>query len=121
MLCCIRVNAVAPGPVDTPQFRKECGENPEQLWLDAQGTYEFATCNPLLQELNLEQYGATETSANQRCSEEHCLPRERSVEQPCPWAVDQRRLGEDGKGHVDEGRMQLDSQIPPRGVRYGKD
>ena len=34
-----RVNAVAPGPVDTEQFRKECQENPEQLWLDAQATY----------------------------------------------------------------------------------
>jgi NAD(P)-dependent dehydrogenase (short-subunit alcohol dehydrogenase family) len=33
-----RVNAVAPGPVDTPQFRKECVENPDQLWLDAQAT-----------------------------------------------------------------------------------
>lgn len=34
-----RVNAVAPGPVDTEQFRKECQENPEQLYLDAQATY----------------------------------------------------------------------------------
>lgn len=34
-----RVNAVAPGPVDTPQFKKECAENPDQLWLDAQATY----------------------------------------------------------------------------------
>jgi len=33
-----RVNAVAPGPVDTDQFRKECEENPEQLWLDSQAT-----------------------------------------------------------------------------------
>ncbi|KAL2069553.1 hypothetical protein VTL71DRAFT_14232 [Oculimacula yallundae] len=33
-----RVNAVAPGPVDTPQFRKECAANPNQLWLDAQAT-----------------------------------------------------------------------------------
>jgi len=33
-----RVNAVAPGPVDTAQFRKECAENPDQLWLDAQAT-----------------------------------------------------------------------------------
>ncbi|KAL5318545.1 hypothetical protein ACEPPN_013607 [Leptodophora sp. 'Broadleaf-Isolate-01'] len=33
-----RVNAVAPGPVDTPQFKKECAENPDQLWLDAQAT-----------------------------------------------------------------------------------
>ena len=33
-----RVNAIAPGPVDTPQFRRECAANPEQLWLDAQAT-----------------------------------------------------------------------------------
>jgi NAD(P)-dependent dehydrogenase (short-subunit alcohol dehydrogenase family) len=33
-----RVNAVAPGPVDTEQFRKECSDNPEQLYLDAQAT-----------------------------------------------------------------------------------
>jgi NAD(P)-dependent dehydrogenase (short-subunit alcohol dehydrogenase family) len=33
-----RVNAVAPGPVDTAQFRKECSENPNQFWLDAQAT-----------------------------------------------------------------------------------
>ena len=33
-----RVNAVAPGPVDTPQFKKECAENPNQYWMDAQAT-----------------------------------------------------------------------------------
>jgi NAD(P)-dependent dehydrogenase (short-subunit alcohol dehydrogenase family) len=33
-----RVNAVAPGPVDTVQFRREIEENPLQLWLDAQAT-----------------------------------------------------------------------------------
>ncbi|KAE8453372.1 hypothetical protein EG329_010233 [Mollisiaceae sp. DMI_Dod_QoI] len=33
-----RVNAVAPGPVDTAQFKKECAANPDQLWLDAQAT-----------------------------------------------------------------------------------
>lgn len=33
-----RVNAIAPGPVDTPQFRKECAENPLQLYLDSQAT-----------------------------------------------------------------------------------
>ncbi|KAE9380505.1 NAD(P)-binding protein [Stipitochalara longipes BDJ] len=33
-----RVNAVAPGPVDTVQFRKECAENPNQFWLDAEAT-----------------------------------------------------------------------------------
>ena len=33
-----RINAVARGPVDTEQFRKECRENPELLYLDAQAT-----------------------------------------------------------------------------------
>lgn len=33
-----RANAVAPGPVDTPQFRREVAENPEQYWLDCQAT-----------------------------------------------------------------------------------
>jgi enoyl-[acyl-carrier-protein] reductase (NADH) len=33
-----RVNAVAPGPVDTLQFRKECAENPHQFWVDSQAT-----------------------------------------------------------------------------------
>jgi len=33
-----RVNAVAPGPVDTPQFQREIKANPDQLWLDAQAT-----------------------------------------------------------------------------------
>lgn len=33
-----RVNAVAPGPVDTEQFRRECADNPEQMYLDAQAT-----------------------------------------------------------------------------------
>ncbi|MCJ1358632.1 MAG: hypothetical protein MMC33_008632 [Icmadophila ericetorum] len=33
-----RVNAIAPGPVNTAQFVKECEANPEQLWLDAQAT-----------------------------------------------------------------------------------
>jgi NAD(P)-dependent dehydrogenase (short-subunit alcohol dehydrogenase family) len=35
------VNAVAPGPVDTAQFKKECEENPNQYYLDAQATYEI--------------------------------------------------------------------------------
>jgi NAD(P)-dependent dehydrogenase (short-subunit alcohol dehydrogenase family) len=33
-----RVNAVAPGPVNTPKFQQECAENPEQYYLDCQGT-----------------------------------------------------------------------------------
>lgn len=37
-LCHHRVNAIAPGPVATPQFWKECAENPDQLYMDAQGT-----------------------------------------------------------------------------------
>ncbi|KAL8832816.1 MAG: hypothetical protein Q9170_004738 [Blastenia crenularia] len=34
-----RVNAVAPGPVNTEQFQRECRQNPDQYWLDAQATY----------------------------------------------------------------------------------
>lgn len=37
-----RVNAVAPGPVDTEQFRRECKQNPDQYWLDAQATTTLA-------------------------------------------------------------------------------
>jgi len=33
-----RVNAVAPGPVDTPQFRKECADDKMALWVEAQAT-----------------------------------------------------------------------------------
>ncbi|KAF2803082.1 NAD-P-binding protein [Mytilinidion resinicola] len=33
-----RVNAIAPGAVDTERFKQECQENPEQYWLDCQGT-----------------------------------------------------------------------------------
>ena len=33
-----RVNAIAPGPVDTPQFKKECAANPRQFYSDAQAT-----------------------------------------------------------------------------------
>ena len=33
-----RVNAIAPGPVNTPRFPKECQENPEQYYNDAQAT-----------------------------------------------------------------------------------
>lgn len=29
---------MAPGAVDTEQFRKECAENEDQLWMDAQAT-----------------------------------------------------------------------------------
>ena len=36
-----RVNAVAPGPVDTARFKKECDDDPDQLWRDAQATYAF--------------------------------------------------------------------------------
>jgi len=34
-----RVNAMAPGPVDTIQFRREIEQNPLQPWLDAQGEF----------------------------------------------------------------------------------
>jgi len=33
-----RVNAVAPGPVDTPQFRRECAEDHNAMWLEAEAT-----------------------------------------------------------------------------------
>jgi len=33
-----RVNAVAPGPVDTPQFRRECAEDNNAMWLEAEAT-----------------------------------------------------------------------------------
>lgn len=33
-----RVNAVAPGAVDTAQFRKECAEDPGQYYRDAEAT-----------------------------------------------------------------------------------
>ena len=33
-----RVNAVAPGPVDTPQFQKECAEDPQVKYVDAEAT-----------------------------------------------------------------------------------
>jgi hypothetical protein len=36
---------VAPGPVDTTQFRKECAENSEQPWLDTKATYDMASMN----------------------------------------------------------------------------
>ncbi|KAL8921352.1 MAG: hypothetical protein Q9172_004080 [Xanthocarpia lactea] len=37
-----RVNAVAPGPVNTEQFKWECQQNPDQYWLDAQATTALA-------------------------------------------------------------------------------
>ncbi|KAJ5833286.1 hypothetical protein N7474_001597 [Penicillium riverlandense] len=43
-----RVNAVAPGPVDTPAFQEECSQNPGQLWLDSQAT--TATAQPVPEE-----------------------------------------------------------------------
>jgi len=33
-----RVNAVAPGPVNTPRFPQECGENPSQFYNDCVAT-----------------------------------------------------------------------------------
>lgn len=33
-----RVNAIAPGPVNTPRFPNECAENPGQYYLDVRGT-----------------------------------------------------------------------------------
>lgn len=42
-----RVNAVAPGPVDTPQFRKECAEDTNAIWLEAQATVALKTPVPM--------------------------------------------------------------------------
>lgn len=33
-----RVNAVAPGAVDTERWAQECADNPDQYWLEAQAT-----------------------------------------------------------------------------------
>ncbi|KAF2685362.1 NAD-P-binding protein [Lentithecium fluviatile CBS 122367] len=40
-----RVNAVAPGPVETARWEEECRQNPEQYYLEAQAT--TALCNPI--------------------------------------------------------------------------
>lgn len=42
-----RVNAVAPGPVATDRWERECKENPEQYWLEAQATVNRLLCSPL--------------------------------------------------------------------------
>jgi len=42
-----RVNAVAPGPVDTIQFRKECAEKNNFIWLEAQATVALKTPVPM--------------------------------------------------------------------------
>lgn len=42
-----RVNAVAPGPVDTPQFRKECANDSNAMWLEAQATVALKTPVPM--------------------------------------------------------------------------
>jgi NAD(P)-dependent dehydrogenase (short-subunit alcohol dehydrogenase family) len=42
-----RVNAVAPGPVDTPQFRKECAEDSNAMWLEAEATVALKTPVPM--------------------------------------------------------------------------
>lgn len=34
----IRVNAIAPGPVNTPQYIKECAEDKQALWREAEAT-----------------------------------------------------------------------------------
>lgn len=42
-----RVNAVAPGPIDTPQFREECAQDNNALWLEAQATVALRTPVPI--------------------------------------------------------------------------
>lgn len=33
-----RVNAIAPGAVDTARFKDECKDDPQQFWKEAQAT-----------------------------------------------------------------------------------
>ena len=42
-----RVNAIAPGPVDTLQFRTECENDPDALWLEAQATVALKSPTPV--------------------------------------------------------------------------
>ncbi|KIW67991.1 hypothetical protein PV04_03967 [Phialophora macrospora] len=42
-----RVNAIAPGPVATKQFSKECEDNPITLWREAQATVALKQTVPL--------------------------------------------------------------------------
>lgn len=42
-----RVNAVAPGPVDTPQFRKECGEDVDTRFRESEATVALKQSVPM--------------------------------------------------------------------------
>ncbi|KIW99437.1 uncharacterized protein Z518_11176 [Rhinocladiella mackenziei CBS 650.93] len=44
---CGRINAVAPGPVDTPQFRKECTEDPGIIWRESHATVALKKAVPV--------------------------------------------------------------------------
>ena len=42
-----RVNVVRPGPVDTPQFRKECAEDPQMVWTEYGATTALKSAVPM--------------------------------------------------------------------------
>lgn len=42
-----RVNAIAPGPVDTPQFRKECAESKDAQYLESEATISLRRSIPM--------------------------------------------------------------------------
>lgn len=44
-----RVNAISPGPVDTPQFRKECeaDQSGQSAWLESQATVALKRAVPM--------------------------------------------------------------------------
>lgn len=44
-----RANVIAPGPVDTPQFRIECKTSPSQLWHDAEATTALGRPVPMVE------------------------------------------------------------------------
>lgn len=99
-----RVNAVAPGPVNTELFRRECRQNPDQYWLDAQATY----VNHIFRNqtgLTDRQQDCTEATCLTRGGrKEHPLSRQRIMERPCHRPDHKRRLWKSRQGNVDEAR-----------------
>ena len=79
-----RVNAVAPGPVDTAQFRKECAENADQLWLDAQATY-VLTRSRILVQLICVQDCVEKASTTGKRSQDYLVPSKRKLERKHYW------------------------------------
>ncbi|KAB8527806.1 hypothetical protein FH972_025457 [Carpinus fangiana] len=84
-----RVNAIAPGPVDTPQFKKECTENPEQLWLDAEATPQDC-------------FG--ETSSHELGCKKYCVSGKRVMERQCSWPSAPSRFRQRWQAHVEAWR-----------------